>query len=578
MGLIKLLNPLLKAGPAPKLSVADAPANEGKAWTTDPIAFMESLTHREKPSSLSYGQLRQMAYRCDVISAVIHTRVNQVASFCAPQPDKHSFGFGIGLRDNKQHGSKGSDKVALELTQFIQHGGIPGYGRDNFETFLRKFTRDSMIYDQACVEIIPRQNGLPAVFEAVDASTIRIAAQPKPEMDNLGLKKIVPYGTEFQRAQAMAAEILKIKRGKEEIPAAYVQLLEGTVKATFAEDELYFGIRNPRTDIEIGGYGMSELETLVSVVTSYLWAEEYNRKIFSQGSIPKGILNLKGEITETQLAAFRREWTNLVAGVQNSWKTPVINAEDIEYVNLQGSNKDMEYMQWIQFLLRIACAIYLIDPAEINFDMPRGLDQSNPMIETSGEAKLRASRDRGLAPLLRFVSRSINEAIIWKLDPDFEFQFLGLDSKSAQETVDEGIKTVQSYMTLNEVRAKDDLPPIDQGDIPMNPVYIQLLEMQQQAEQQEQMAELATKNPDAALVMQGIDPKAERMKAEAEAAATEHNAKADAHATRRESHAKADAIRMKAKEKPAKSKNKKSAKSKVKKGITPFDELKKTLM
>lgn len=576
MGILSLLSPLVKAGPAPK---EDAPARDPKAWNVDPVAFMESLTHREKPSSLSYEQLRQMSYKCDVISAIIQTRVNQVASFCNPQPDKHSYGFGIKLRDTGAPGSKASDKMALELTQFIQHGGIPEFGRDNFETFLRKFTRDSMIYDQACLEVIPRQNGLPAIFEAIDSATIRIASQPIPETDNLGLKKEQPYGTEFQRAAAMAQELLKIKRGKEEIPAKYVQLIEGTVKATFAEDELYFGIRNPRTDLNVAGYGMSELEQLVSVVTSYLWAEEYNRKIFSQGSIPKGILNLKGEISELQLAAFRREWTNLIAGVQNSWKTPVVNAEDIEYVNLQSNNKDMEYMQWIQFLLRIACAIYLIDPAEINFDMPRGLDQSNPMIETSGEAKLRASRDRGLAPLLRFIARSINEAIIWRIDPDFEFVFLGLNARSASEQVDAGVKEVQSYKTLNEVRAEDDLPPVPEGDVPLNPVYVQLLNMKQEAEQQEQMTELATKNPDAALVMQGIDPKAERLKAKAEAVATEHNAKAEAHATRRESAAKADAIRMKAKEKSSSGKSKSSAgKKKLSKNLSPFTNLKKSLM
>jgi hypothetical protein len=273
---------------------------------------------------------------------------------------------------------------------------------------------------------------------------------------------------------------LLVQQNGQQVPAKYVQLINGTVRATYAEDELFFGVRNPRTDLAVAGYGMSELEVLVGVVTSYLYAEEYNRRIFSQGSIPKGILNLKGDITDQQLQAFKREWTTLIAGVQNAWKTPVLNAEDIEYINLQTANKDMEYMQWMQFLVRIACAVYLIDPAEINFDMPRGLDSTNPLIESSNEAKLRASKDRGLAPLLRFIQRGINEMYVYRIDPDFEFRFVGLDARTMEQQQALAISGVNAYRTLNEVRAMEDLPPLPMGDTPLNPTYVQMMNMQQQ--------------------------------------------------------------------------------------------------
>ncbi len=482
------------------------PARDMKSWTVDPMAFLETSTHRERYGVLSFDQLKAMAYRCDVIAAIIGTRVSQVASFCEPQRDRHSFGFGIALRDTQKSGSAAAQKQAMEIATFLQNGGLPGFGKDNFETFLRKFVRDSLIYDAACFEIIPRQNGLPAFFEAVDAATIRLAVDSKPEVGDEGTSKEVPYGTAFQRAKEQSQKIVMIQRGKEEIPAKYIQLVAGAVRTVYTEDEFYYGIRNPRTDMMVGGYGMSEMETLIGVITSYLWAEEYNRKIFSQGSIPKGILNIKGEITEQQMTSFRREWTNLVSGVQNSWKTPLINAEDIEYINLQSSNKDMEYMQWIQFLLRIASACYQIDPAEINFDMPRGLEQSNPMVETSGEAKLRASRDRGLQPLLRFVTRSINQAIVHKLDPDFEFQFLGLDGKSVDQQLTHSVQSLSSFKTLNEVRAENDLEAVEGGDTVLNPSYLNLLAQQQQAQAQEQMIKLAKEDPKAALISQGIDP------------------------------------------------------------------------
>ena len=490
MGLLNLLAPssftLEKAAPTAK----DMPERTGKTWQVDPFAYVDSLTHRDRPSALSYEQLRVMSMRCDVVAAILQTRINQVASFSQPVADRFGIGYTIVMRDGRAPGTAAAAKMAQQLSNEVQFCGQPGMARDNFEAFLRKFTRDSLIYDQACAEVIPRRNGLPAFFEAVDAATIRLAATPVPPTDQKGFKltDLEPQSP-FQQAMQAYQRDMMVQKGNEEVPAKYVQVISGTVRATYAEDELFFGVRNPRTDLITAGYGMSELESLIGVVTSYLYAEEYNRRIFTQGSIPKGILNLKGEITDQQLQAFKREWSTLIAGVQNSWKTPVLNAEDIEYINLQQVNKDMEYMQWIQFLVRLACAVYLIDPAEINFDMPRGLESTNPMIESSNEAKLRASKDRGLAPLLRFIQRGVNDMYVHRIDPDFEFKFVGLDARTLEQQQAVAVQAVGTYKTLNEVRAMEDLPPVPNGEIIMNPTYVQLL-MQQQtmAMQQQQMA------------------------------------------------------------------------------------------
>jgi hypothetical protein len=497
MGLLTLLSPtspMIKAITGP--TADDMPDRIGKTWQVDPFAYMESLSHRDRPSMLSYDQLRVMAHRTDVINAVLQTRINQVASFAQPVADRYGIGFTVVMRDGRAPGTRAAAAMVERLIQEVQYCGQAGMARDNFETFLRKFTRDSLVYDQACAEVIPRRNSLPAFFEAVDSSTIRIAAVAQAQTTDLGHKvpDLDPQ-TPFQQAMQDYHRDLMVEQNGQQVPAKYVQLIHGTVRATYTEDEMFFGIRNPRTDLNVAGYGMSELEILVGVVTSYLYAEEYNRRIFSQGSIPKGILNLKGEITDQQLQAFKREWSTLIAGVQNSWKTPVLNAEDIEYINLQSANKDMEYMQWMQFLVRIVCAIYLIDPAEINFDMPRGLDGTNPMIESSNEAKLRASKDRGLAPLLRFIQRAINEMYVYRIDPDFEFRFVGLDARTLEQQQAIATQAVSSYKTLNEVRAMEDLPPLENGDFPMNPTYVGVLQMQQQLALQQQQMAMAAAQP-----------------------------------------------------------------------------------
>jgi hypothetical protein len=137
----------------------------------------------------------------------------------------------------------------------------------------------------------------------------------------------------------------------------------------------------------------------------------------------------------------------------------------------------MEFSKWMEYLIKITCGVYLIDPAELNFDMHGGQSQT-PMFESSQEWKLKASRDRGLKPLLRFIAKQINKNIIDKIDDHFTLEFVGLDELSEQEKHEMLVEQIASYMTLNEARRTLDLPDIVGGDVPMNPVFLQALETQ----------------------------------------------------------------------------------------------------
>ena len=490
MGLIKLLRP--EGGPIQTTSLDnnDDPAHGLKSWQVDPFVFLQSVTHKERPSSLSFEMLRQMAMRTAPVGAILQVRVNQVATFSDPQVDRHEMGYVVKMRDPKAKATPAAQKRIQELTNLVHTCGTPGYGQDHFDTFLRKITWDSLVYDGFAAELVPRQDGKgPVYWQAVDAATIRLAADAQqPRMDMNGMKDMQSIGIGQQPPQAMGWQgaydgvrqmlTVNMPDGSQQ-HAKYVQIMEGMVRSSFADSELMYGIRNPRTNVYNNGYGVSELETMVTIVTAYLWAEQFNMTNFTSAALPRGILNIKGELTEKQLQAFRREWVNLISGVTNSNKTPVINADDINYIPLNNSNNDMQFTQWMQFLVRILSSLYLIDPFEINFDMSKGLDQTNPLFEGNNEAKLRASKERGLHPLLKCIARNLNHSIFHLLDPDFSFAFVGLSAKTEMEELAEDQLAVSTHTTLNEIRAKRDQLPLPDGDVILNPVYLG----QEQAEQ-----------------------------------------------------------------------------------------------
>jgi len=439
----------------------DAPTDDPKALLYDPFALIDQLGYRDRPSGLTYQTLREMARRVPTYTGILQTRINQVSSFGQRQKDPRDPGFGVVLRDNKATPKK-QDKIRMrELEDMILQTGVSwAPGRDDFRTFLRKLVRDSISLDQGCFEIVRNRKGLPAEFYALDAATMRLAD--------------VPPGADSQQ------DPNQVK---------YVQVYDEVIISEFASHELCFGVRNPRTDIRVNGYGFSELEMLINVITASLWSFEYNKRQFSQGSLVNGVMNMKGSVSDSKLDAFRRQWKMMISGVSNAHRVPFTNVDELQWIDFQKNNRDMEYSSWMDWLIKITCAVMQFDPAEINFTYGNSGQSQGSMFSSPVDQKLKASKDRGLRPLLKDIAAWLNVHVIWPLDPYLEFAFLGIDAKSADQAIELAKKESEFKKTVDELRAEDDLPPLPDGagEVILNPVWLQAKQAADAMAQQEEM-------------------------------------------------------------------------------------------
>lgn len=442
--------------PVPTEPTPDDP----KSLFWDPFAIVEQLGYKERPSAITYGTLKAVVWKTPVVQAIIQTRVNQIAAFSTPQHDRYQVGYRIKLRDSQKEPTK-QDKIWMEQAEsLIMRTGVTNNprGRDSFETFLRKVAWDTLVYDQMTFEVVPSRDGVPAEWYAVDASTMRIADSASTYVDEDDTKAV-----------------------------RYVQIYDGMIIAEYTQEELCFGVRNPRTDIRLFGYGVSEIEMLINCITSLLWAWEYNQRFFSQGTAPKGLLNFKGAIPEKQLKSFRRHFYQMLAGVENAWRTPITNADELQWINMQNTNRDMEYNAWMDFLIKVACSVFAMDPVEVNFKYGN-TGQRSGLQEASNKEKIIESKERGLRPLLRFIAHCLNRNIIWPMNENFEFAFVGLDAKTQDDVANLNQKRVKTMMMVDELRAEDDLPPLKDGlgEVILDPTWLQFAQAKQMAEQQEE--------------------------------------------------------------------------------------------
>lgn len=455
--------------------VKSMPARDMKAYMENPIRMAQATNYKDKPSSLSYNILYQMSVKNSVVGAVINTRVNQVSAFTKPARfSEDGVGYKIRLRDPSETPNAEQKEVMNSIELFLENCGFSDDSdRDDFDTFIRKIVRDSLTYDQMCFEIIPDRKGKPAEILAVDAATIRAAS-------------------ENYQADQTWMEMVPNKKNEE---VKWVQVVDGTIVSWFTARELAFGVRNPRTNINLQPYGFSELEQLIHQITSHLYAEEYNSKFFSQGGTTKGIINIKSDPNgignKEQLDSFKRQWRAQVNGMTGAWKTPVLQVPNgIEYINVSQSNREMEFEKWMNYLVNIVCAVYQIDPAEVNFPNNGGVSgNGGSVFESSQEVKLKNSKDKGLKPLMRFIESIINKFVVSKFSQDYVFVFTGLDDKSEEEKAELDTKQVKTWRTVNEIRKEHGEKPLENGDIILDPSYLNYIQQKEMAAQQGGMGE-----------------------------------------------------------------------------------------
>ena len=503
--------------------------NERKALVElETVANNNGGIYRERYSMAGPEVLKNMARRNSLIIAIHQSLINQVSNFTHPPEDKYSPGYLFKPRkpadltpeeklqladpelseeefnklkyemDKKR--SQRQKKQAEDIERgmkFIAYCGSKAtdtdttYKRVDFDRFTKIVARDRLTYNYAAIELIPTKgNSKVHHFYPVSSGTIRFVSARSA---NHYEKNIKPYIVDTLGGR------YKEQSTTPENPFRYVQVLRGKPVAAFTEDELIFEAANPTVDPEDYGYGQGELEWLINIVTSHLYAEAHNRNFFTQGVGNKGILHIKGDnISRAQLEGFKRQWFNQLSNSRNAFRPPVIGmAEDVKWVALTQSNREMEFQQWMEYLIKIACAIYQIDPAEINFDISK--TNTSTLQEANNEHKIKSSRTKGLKPLLTFLQGIINNQILVRWDKEFaenyEFRFVGLDAETRMQEIERLEKEGQVYKTVNEVRTEMGLAPIDHGDIILNANYTQYL-AQQNLENQEEEAMMGEDNPE----------------------------------------------------------------------------------
>jgi hypothetical protein len=421
--------------------------------------------------------------------------------FARPQRKQFDTGFKFLKKDGDETLTAEEKKEISDLTDFMLHcgrkQGTPPGEEMLFAEFLKLTTRDALTFGHIAVEkILTRNGGLHRIRPLPGESMYLINKQTSREI----IKKEISSARQLQGNQGGANSdndpSVNLEYNEPDIDYyKYVQMsYDNRVLAAFGDEDMVWKLANPQNFADSMGYCYSALELAIINVTNHLNVENYNANFFTHGYAARGILHLKGTVTQAQMTSFRRQFYNTISGAQNAWRTPIIaGLDDVQWVSLSGSAKEMEYLNYNNHLMRALCTQFQIDPVELGLDyLASGGANKSPMQQANNEYKITYSRERGLMPLLMMFEDMINGSIIPAIDPElakkYEFKFVGYTDETPQTNIAllQAEMTVHSSMNdlLRSAEKENQKHPI--FDLPMNQSFWEMADkLLTKAEQRE---------------------------------------------------------------------------------------------
>lgn len=200
-----------------------------------------------------------------------------------------------------------------------------------------------------------------------------------------------------------------------------------------------------------------------------LAAEEYSARFFSNGARPDYVITTENKMDSEQQRLFRESWMARYAGLQNAHIPALLTGGGAEVKSLTLSPEEAQLMATRNFQATDVARIYGVPPHMIGITEKTTSWGSG--IEQQGIGFVKYTLQRHLVKIEQEINRKLFRRSLLLFA---EFNTAGLergDYKGRNEgyRIAAGRAGEPGWMTINEIRKLENLPPIDGGDALFNP-------------------------------------------------------------------------------------------------------------
>ncbi len=479
------------------LRVLNGPAGsfERLAFEVDPsISNSEACLYRPKRQLIPDAVLKRIAIQDDLVAAIVNCRSNQVAAFGRPRPDRFSTGFVIEPKpgvvtklssDQKQALDDRIETAIEKINNCGETGGLSRRDRCTFSQYLQMGAKNAVTVGRIATELV---YGVDASgekkfsrFRAIDAGTILQAAHQTSSTESVR-KEAVRMLSQVKNKKLVDDD------SEQDTDYAWVQVIDGNPRQVFTDKECVVHNFYPVLDVELDGYPVTPIDTMLSAVTTHINITSHNKIYFQSGRATRGMLLIKSaDVDETAIARVKQQFNASINNVNNAWRMPVFALapeDDIQWTPIDNSSRDAEFQYLTDMNARVILSAFQMSPDELPgwSHLSRGTN-SQALSESNEEFKLQGARDLGIRPLLNQFEDFFNASIFPLIDPSLakicRFRLIGLEAETAEKETVRLQQDMPVHMTYNQVLDKVEKRPVGKamgGDYPLNPQFQTVLD------------------------------------------------------------------------------------------------------
>lgn len=455
--------------------------------------------YRERLRLLPPSIAKRIAIQDDLIAAIAQARSNHVSAFGRPRPTRFDNGFVIEPKrttleaiDKLPEDQKVVQKEELrrriaEATKLILNcGHTTGWAdqeRVSFAQYLALSARNIVILGMMATEVIWRDEGGKKKFHSfrvIDSGTVYRAT---------------PHSKQAKSVRENALKQLEAIKNEKLIPErlvrneyAWIQVIDGKPVQAFTPEECLVYNFYAVPDIEMDGYPVTPLDTVLSAVLTHINITTHNKLYFQHGRAAKGMLVINSDDSDERvLRSVKQHFNASVNSAANSWRTPIFSIgqnDKVSFQTLDSTQRDMEFQYLMDMNVRVVLSAFMMSPEELPgwSYLSRGT-ASQALSESNSEYKLQAARDLGIRPLLRGIEDFLNASIFPLIDPVLSdlavIRFMGLEAETPEKESIRMQQDMKVHLTIDEILEKVDKHAIGRrwgGAFLFNPDYQAILD------------------------------------------------------------------------------------------------------
>jgi HK97 family phage portal protein len=211
------------------------------------------------------------------------------------------------------------------------------------------------------------------------------------------------------------------------------------------------------TDIRRPGslVGMARVDELKDVLGIARALDEYSARYFGSGTLSSGIVNVPGDLTEEQATRLKDQFEKNTKGLRNAHRPNVLTG-GAKFEKISADAEEAQLVQAREFAVQEVARIFKIQPVMLG--ITAGMSQ----------ASVEQQHIQFVTITLRPYVHKLEEAFTRLLPSNafLRFNMDGLlrgDLQSRYTAYSIGMQS--GFLSPNDVRRREDLPPLDNGDV-----------------------------------------------------------------------------------------------------------------